>query len=484
VSHLPRSRALLATAACAIALLGEAAALAQTAGGATAQDRPALTGAPKRIVLGARRWLKLTLARLPGEGEPQLTLNVGKLRRVKELPDGRLSFRIRLPRKRSPQELMLLARRPSGPIYVYRLPLLGRTRVRIRAKPRSTITFRYANQQLDKPMGRRRARRFRLVVPPGVDKVRVEVVAPDGTKNERDVKVKRPSYQRLLLGAAPVTNSSARPRFEIAAALAEGKKREERPTLEVRAPAGQWRTLPARIEGDGTLRATLLPRTRGEHRLRLTFAGQSQELALQAAHAVPLPVSRPAVVTTRPTSRPTSREVPTPEASRWALDVSLAAGLLYNTGELLSPAFALGVGVSYSLGSAGALGLRFGAALAWDSQTIAGPPGFDDAESSIFVIPLTLGPFYRGPASWPVVPYGGVAFALQLVVASSEASFTEERISTEVSPGVLGFAGAELPLGLVAPFLEAGFLYSRVESADVELLAGGLLVLAGARLYL
>ena len=147
----------------------------------------------------------------------------------------------------------------------------------------------------------------------------------------------------------------------------------------------------------------------------------------------------------------------------------------------------LAIGAAYRLGAAGSLGLRFGLGFAKASQDIeASAAGLADAEASLILLPLSLEAVYRGPPHWPVVPYTAAGFMLQLAFSSQSAPYAAERRTLETAPGVAARLGVELPLlsRRLAPFAEAAFLFSRIDSDDVEGLAGGLLFSLGLRVWL
>jgi hypothetical protein len=71
-----------------------------------------------------------------------------------------------------------------------------------------------------------------------------------------------------------------------------------------------------------------------------------------------------------------------------------------------------------------------------------------------------------------------------LAHSSATAEFMEDQAQTDVTVGILGMAGAERKLGPGRVFLQAGFQWGRLESAELKLLAGGVVVEGGYRFVL
>lgn len=439
--------------------------------------------APTSIALGRRRRVDLVFPAPAGTGAVQSMVNVGKVQKLKV--DGqRVRLRYVLPRNRSPQELLLLLYRDRGPAQLHRVALLGRTRLPISAKPGSQLTLRYGGTELLRKMGGRRHRRFRLVIPPGVDAVRVTVVDRKGETTEQSVKVTRPSYPRLLVLLRPEQNSPSAPHFRAVVVVAEAR-RGSAPDISVVAPEDADRaskTINPQRVASGRYEAELTPYTLGAYRLKAVLGDETKlSEPVQARFALPKPI---VAATTKPVATIERPSAPKIAPRRFFFDLSLAGGLLHNTGRLVSPLVSFSAGASYRFGRLGSLGLRFGAGFARATQTVPAPVGLADAEAGVSLIPLSLGPFYRGPVSWPVVPYALVAFALQLARSNSEAAWAENEAQLHVAPGFLAQLGAELPLGAVAIFTQGGFLYAKVDEADVKLLAGGIVAQLGVRLRL
>ena len=440
--------------------------------------------APTSIALGRRRRVDLVFPAPAGTGAVQSLVNVGKVQKLKV--DGqRVRLRYVLPRNHSPQELVLLLYRDVGPVKLHRVALLGRTRLPISAKPGSQLTLRYGGQELVRKMGGRRRRRFRLVIPPGVDAVRVTVVDRKGETTEQSVKVTRPSYPRLLVLLRPGQNSPSAPHFRAVVVVAE-PRRGSAPEISVVAPEGadeSSKTVHAQRVATGRYEAELTPYTLGAYRLKAVLGDETKlSEPVQARYALPKPVVAP---TTKPVATIERRSAPKAAAPRrFFFDLSLAGGLLHNTGRLVSPLVSFSAGASYRFGALGSLGLRLGAGFARATQTVPAPAGLADAEAGVSLIPLSLGPFYRGPDRWPVVPYASVAFALQLARSNSEAAWAENVAQLHIAPGFLAQLGAELPLGVVAIFAQGGFLYAKVDEADIKALAGGIVAQLGVRLRL
>ncbi|MBW2731042.1 MAG: hypothetical protein JRH20_01545 [Deltaproteobacteria bacterium] len=334
-------------------------------------------------------------------------------------------------------------------------------------------------------MGGKSRRYLRLAIPPGVKRINVEVVDKMGLKTRRKIRVRRPSYRRLALAVQPTENAASHPTFRVTIAVAEPG--DESIELEVLGPnEGDRLALKPVSKGPGRWEATFEPTATGELRIRGTLSaeGATREAKVYARYAptdeaLPSPSPRPRLATSR-------RVTPPPKHDRGPhFEIALGVGFLHNIGDFFSPQFSLACGATYGLGSAGSLGLRLGGSVAWKTQSIStsldGPADLEAASSRTVLAPLFIGPIYRGPR-WPVIPYASVNFVVQFVHTRNTASYTQERATLDVAPGVLTQVGAEWPLGRTSLFFQGGFLYSELENLDVTLLAGGISLEAGVRL--
>jgi hypothetical protein len=178
-----------------------------------------------------------------------------------------------------------------------------------------------------------------------------------------------------------------------------------------------------------------------------------------------------------------SFDTPTTEdrGRRLLLVAGFAAGILHNTGELLAPRFAAELGLDLRL-PAGWLGLRALLGVSWGSQTIRWTQG--DAEADVLLLPVGGALCYRLPL-WVITPYVAAGVQAQLVRTTSSVSGSDvEQVDLESVLALLGQVGAEYQLGPGALFLQAGYLWSRVESTTLEMLAGGVVVEGGYRFRL
>jgi hypothetical protein len=163
--------------------------------------------------------------------------------------------------------------------------------------------------------------------------------------------------------------------------------------------------------------------------------------------------------------------------------VAVGVGMIHNTGDFVSPRFSGELGLEYRLARFGWIGARLLIGVSWSSQQITAPGGLERAESSILLVPLGGGITYRYPLPL-LTPYVTVDLLALLARSSATAEFMEDQTQTDVTVGILGMVGAERQLGPGRVFFQAGFQWGQVESAELKLLAGGVVVEAGYRFAL
>jgi hypothetical protein len=285
--------------------------------------------------------------------------------------------------------------------------------------------------------------------------------------------VRRPRYPELALALHPARSSRARPVFEIALAAAEATG--GRPVVELAPPGAAPLRLPLSLGASGAWQARWAPDpipAAGRFALRAWLEGAEQAtLSLAAGEILPQPVERPPVVRALP---------PAPAARRLLGRVALAAGMVYNFGELTSPRFSLEAGGDYPLGP-GRIGLKVAAGLAWSRHEVPVPRAGEPARLGLLLVPLEVGLGYRLPLG-RLAPYLGAGFVAQLVRTSGEGEASGRFVRTDVVPGIRATLGCELALGRGGPFAQLGYEWGKLAVPEVEGLAGGLLVELGYRL--
>jgi hypothetical protein len=155
--------------------------------------------------------------------------------------------------------------------------------------------------------------------------------------------------------------------------------------------------------------------------------------------------------------------------------------MVHNFGDMASPRFGVDLGLDYPL-SIGRIGIRLFASFSWASQRIPGSNGLGDGESTIALVPIGGGITYRFPL--PLRPYVMIGLMAQIVRFSNTAEFTQERLKHDLAPGFLGMIGADYRLGPGRLLLQLGYQWSRLESLDLTIQAGGLVLEGGYRLDL
>jgi hypothetical protein len=173
---------------------------------------------------------------------------------------------------------------------------------------------------------------------------------------------------------------------------------------------------------------------------------------------------------------------PPPAPSPWRWNVSLATGLVHNTGDLVSPRFTLEAGVSYAL-PIGVVGVRLTAGVGWSGQDVPVGDGLSPAAASLVMVPVGLLLSYRLPTG-RLSPYAAAGPVALLARTTSEGEHTGERRSSHATIGLMALLGARLELGPGGMFVQAGYQHGRFDEPELELLAGGLVVEAGYRLVL
>jgi hypothetical protein len=156
--------------------------------------------------------------------------------------------------------------------------------------------------------------------------------------------------------------------------------------------------------------------------------------------------------------------------------------MMHNLGDLVSPRLTAAGGLDYPLGP-GRIGGYLFTGVGWSSQEVQIVPGLEPATSSVLLVPLGACLTYSLPLS-VVTPYAGAGLMVELIRTRTDGEHTGLRERTDAAFGVIGLVGARRRLGPGSAFLQAGYLWSRLDNDDVVLLAGGLVLEAGFRLEL
>ncbi|HOX11675.1 MAG TPA: NfeD family protein, partial [Spirochaetales bacterium] len=202
-------------------------------------------------------------------------------------------------------------------------------------------------------------------------------------------------------------------------------------------------------EGEVTLRAWAegLPESQRFAQINIS----TQELTVRTLHV-------------RPSAFKTGPE----QGVRLQGDIGLSAGLLHNLRAFVGPLIALEVGLDYPL-LAGRLGVRVFGGFSRGSQSISGKNGLPDARSTVILVPVGGALVYK-LSRVTLSPYVLVGALAQIVRTSNTADYVGERLRYDVTPGVVALLGIEPHLGPGRIFLQAGYLWSKIDNADVELL--------------
>jgi hypothetical protein len=431
---------------------------------------------PSPITLGRKTPQQVTIdvKGVPFSADLRADVNVGTVERL-EPAGGGTRVRYLQPEKKFPQVLcLLLWRQKTKGVHVLRIPMLGRTVVTVRTRSYSKIVIS-VGQRLFGPhdTGSRGRRRVRLLVPPGADLATVRVTDKFNLKTTKRIAITIPAYNRLAMSVAPGRSRAGRRWFRITAAAATEIKGPPALSIDGR------RVVPTSI-GKGVWATTWSPAPPEQGRrvaIRAWIEGEPASSCTTEVELQPRPEKRPTI------TRKVDDDQPDRRATRRKLRgvVGLAVGMIHNTGAFFSPRASLELGLDYRL-PRGWLGVRAIAGVSGAGQTIEGPAGMEDAESRVFLVPVGGGLTYALPLSH-LTPYLSVSLLAQIVHASSVADYVDQQQS-HVALAVMGLAGAERRLGPGLVFLQSGFLWSRIDTPQLELLAGGVIVEAGYRYQL
>jgi hypothetical protein len=318
-------------------------------------------------------------------------------------------------------------------------------------------------------------------VPPGVATGQVEVVDVKGLTKSKQAEIRRPSYNLLSIAVRPETSRVPTPSFEITVAVAEPRSKP----LKVEVSKGETTVEVKMIEtSQGRWSGTWAPERRrrpeeGEWRVRAAMPGVQASTVATAVKVLAPP--KPAVVEKKMPPIKPRPAVPTAGPRRLRWNVALATGLVHNTGDLVSPHIGAEVGADYPLGP-GRIGARLFVGFAWASQDVP-LAGHEPAEASVLLAPMGVGITYGVPKLWwRLSPYAMAGLVAQVVRSRSESEQTGQRARSDVALGGLWLGGVGLALGPGDLFLQLGYLWSRVDNQDLELLAGGVLLGTGYRL--
>ena len=436
---------------------------------------------PGSIVLGQVDRVTITIRGLPGTGPVQASVNVGSVQRV-EARAADVVVHYRTPEAHYPQRLCLILRRSEAKTArVLRIPLLGQTLAPVTTRKRSQVTLTVAGKvfgpRSSGPHGRVS---IRVVVPPGTTEGQVEVIDEKGMETQKNVPIQLPSYNPLAVAVEPALSAAKVQDYAVIVATSEiGLTGIELSVRRVSPAAGEAVPVPL-APGDGGLwTGAWRPKDRGRYTVEARIADnvKTADLTWQPP--------RPVVTTTPVIKKAAPRPEPAGFFDRLTWDVSLAAGVMHNTGELISPHISVEAGATYpALG--GRVGARLLLGVAWGSQqvtdataTVAG-----ETSSSVILLPLGLALTYRLPLSFGLTPHLTAGPLLQLVRTSNDGEDTGEVSRTDLAFGVVGLLGASYRLGPGGLVLQGGYLWSQLDTDDVVLQAGGVVAELGYRLEL
>jgi hypothetical protein len=321
--------------------------------------------------------------------------------------------------------------------------------------------------------------RVPVLVGPGVTNATVEVTDKAKLTSSKNVRIRQPEYEHLAAVAIPSQVSDERVRVRVAVAAAS----QEILGITVSADGEE---LSVRELAEGLWEAEWAPHERpadGDHGLIVRAEGpvsSEQRLTVQV-----LPVGSDAPPAPDPTKARSIARVkrrPPPAARRWRGIVGAGVGLTSNLGDLLAPRITAEAGIDYEL-SWGIIGPRLLFGVSWAQQDLGDPAPLSQAEGAVLLVPIAAGITYRYPARI-VEPYATAAFVAQLVRTRTSGDGISERVRHDLAPGFSIAAGVSRPLGPGHLFLQAGYLFSRVEEQEIKLLAGGLVLDVGYRISL
>lgn len=438
----------------------------------TAWATPTVSVSPSPVVQGEMEVVSIVVKGLPGDGPVQGHVNVGRLVAGTVKGDD-VRLRYRPPREAFPRMLCLLLWRDPGQPLVARIPLLARTTLKVTSSPRSEVTLTI-DGRIFGPLtsGKEGKLEMEALVPPGVSVGTAQAVGEDGLLTTRAVKIGRPPYNLLTLGVVHPRG----PGGPLQVILASGEPLSAPPRVIARGPGNKSRAVPLAVVSWGGWAATWTPPASGAWTLSASAPGRpgpGPSAAVRVKQRVrPLPArSTPALPAPAPS--------PPSVWSSVDFSVALAAGVMHNTGVLLSPRFSLEVGADYPLWI-GRLGLSLQVGLGWGGDEL--PVAGTTTAARVTLVPVALLLGYRVPlgrfsasaAAGPVV---------QTVSFKSDGLATGSVRDTAVIPGLLVALGAGVLVGPGEVFFRGGYLHSRLDTENVDMLAGGPMVEVGYRLW-
>jgi hypothetical protein len=439
-----------------------------------AADETTLATTPESIVLGDLTSALVEVRGIGGTGTIRGDVNVGTIGRLEEPAPGHVRVHFRLPAQRSPQVMCLLLWREAGPdtrVHVFRVPMLASTVIPVQTRRNSEVKIVVGQQAFGPfPSGNTGRLQPSILVPPGVREAWVHVTDTAGLEARRPIAIRSSPYNQLAVAMVPGGPDSPLPRLRVTVGTAEDQQTPA--MLQVgteflpmtRAEGGAWTALwaPTRRPPEGPLSIAVWLPDRPESRRYAQVHISPARFSVETMHV------RPTVGWKR--------------AERLGGAIGVSVGMVHNFGELTAPRVGVELGMDYPL-PRGRIGLRLFAAFAYSSQRVPGRNGLAEADASLVLLPFGGGVTYRLPAVF-LSPYVFAGAAAQLVRSSSSAEYVTERLRHDWALGVIGLAGVEPRLGPGRVFLQTGYLFSRVENQDIEVLAGGLVLEGGYRLDL
>jgi hypothetical protein len=199
---------------------------------------------PEELVLGDVDRVPVVLT-VPFDAEAQgrplrIAVNVGRFTPVQSVGDDRYRTIYELPSTRFPQVALVAVWRETGPdadIAFFRIPLSARTVLPVQAPSGAAVTVAVGARTFGPVRARRGRARVELVVPPGVEEVRVSS-RRDGQVSQATVDAGVPPYNRLTLAVSPYKIPADGRSFATVHAFYDVVPRPPHAAIRLSAPAG------------------------------------------------------------------------------------------------------------------------------------------------------------------------------------------------------------------------------------------------------
>lgn len=286
--------------------LGVALALVSTALTSSAlASEPTVTTTPPTLIAGETREATIDVVGVPGDSVLETAVNIGTV--LQAAGAGKqVRLRYQLPPQKFPQRVCLLLWR-SGmkqPIVV-RFPLLGRTTMPIRTRPRSQVTITVGGRVFGpKSSGRTGRLSMTFLVAPGIAEGRAVTIDRRGLRNEKSLRIARPPYNQVALQVRALPSNKAGSSYQIAVATADPPKAKVWVEAGTTRPAGGSSALPLALAGRDLWVTSFFARrqkkpTTWELRASISGYARSQQTHSFELPALPPPPPKPPLVVER-----------------------------------------------------------------------------------------------------------------------------------------------------------------------------------------